>query len=125
MKYGVHKLVWIRKGTVIGRMFLKFFISRYPDVKNYSEIPIEKALSEYRMYLVKQGIRTTTTNYKVTAKQNVLKLKANSYYIFTMLKQFMELWRLLFEVKELEKDVWDRRKLNLLKRKNQINHMDI
>ena len=33
--------VWIRKGTVIGRM-LKFFISRYPDVKTITEIPIEK-----------------------------------------------------------------------------------
>lgn len=108
--------VWIRKGTVIGRM-LKFFISRYPDVKTITEIPIEKALSEYRMYLVKQGIRTTTTNYKVTAKQERIKVEANSYYI-TMLKQFMEFYEdYYFDGKELEKDVWDRRKLNLPKEK--------
>ena len=69
------------------------------------------------MYLVKQGIRTTTTNYKVTAKQERIKVEANSYYI-TMLKQFMEFYEdYYFDGKELEKDVWDRRKLNLPKEK--------
>ena len=32
------------------------------------------------MYLVKQGIRTTTTNYKVTAKQERIKVEANLLY---------------------------------------------
>ena len=77
------------------------------------------------MYLVKQGILTTTTNYKVTAKQERIKVEANSYYI-TMLKQFMEFYEdYYFDGKELEKDVWDRRKLNLPKEKSIQHNMDI
>lgn len=108
--------VWIRKGTVIGRM-LKFLILNYPHIKSITEIPIETALSEYRRYLVQQGIRITTTNYKVTAKQERISVEANSYYI-TMLKQLMEFYEdYYFDGKELEKDVWDRRKMNLPKEK--------
>ena len=43
-----------------------------------------------------------------------------------MLKQFMEFYEdYYFDGKELEKDVWDRRKLNLPKEKSIQHNMDI
>ena len=44
------KTVWIRKGTVISRM-LGFLNLKYPDITSITEVPIVKALTEYRTYL--------------------------------------------------------------------------
>ncbi|EAE3020093.1 transposase, partial [Listeria monocytogenes] len=78
-----------------------------------TEVPIKKALSEYRTYLAEQGIRTTTTNYKLDINQKKIPVYANSYYV-TNLKQFMEFYEdFYFDGDEWEKDVWNRRKLSL------------
>lgn len=106
------KTVWIRKGTVIGRMF-EFLDLKYPNISSITEIPIERALMEYRTYLVEQGIKTTVTNHKIMANQEKTQRKANSYYI-TCLKQFMEFYEdYYFDGEEWDKDVWDVRKLNI------------
>ncbi|HHQ0073805.1 TPA: site-specific integrase, partial [Listeria monocytogenes] len=106
------KSVWIRKGTVISRM-LGFLNLNYPDITSITEVPIKKALSEYRTYLAEQGIRTTTTNYKLDINQKKIPVYANSYYV-TNLKQFMEFYEdFYFDGDEWEKDVWNRRKLSL------------
>lgn len=106
------KTVWIRKGTVINKM-LGFLDMKYPHIESITEVPIEKAMTEYRTYLVEQGVRITTTNHKLNAKQERITVKANSYYV-TNLKQFMEFYEdYYFDGEEWEKDVWDRRKMNL------------
>lgn len=106
------KTVWIRKGTVINRM-LGFLNSKYSSINSITEVPIEKAMTEYRTYLVEQGVRTTITNYKLNADQEKIEVKANSYYV-TNLKQFMEFYQdYYFDGEEWEKDTWDRRKMNL------------
>ncbi|HDB5276382.1 TPA: hypothetical protein O6Y47_002698, partial [Staphylococcus aureus] len=84
------KTVWIRKGTVINKM-LDFLDLKYPSITSITEVPIEKAMTEYRTYLTKRGVRITTTNYKITANQEKTPVKANSYYV-TNLKQFMEFY---------------------------------
>ncbi|MDP7990394.1 tyrosine-type recombinase/integrase [Bacillus sp. MHSD_36] len=106
------KTVWIRKGTVINRM-LDFFDLKYPDISSITEVPIERAMTEYRSFLITKGVRITTTNYKITANQEKIAIQANSYYV-TNLKQFMEFYEdYYFDGEEWEKDVWDRRKLPL------------
>jgi integrase len=106
------KTVWVRKGTVINRM-LGFLNLKYPKINSITEVPIEKAMTEYRTYLVQQGVRTTTTNYKLNSDQEKIAVQANSYYV-TNLKQFMEFYEdYYFDGAEWEKDTWDRRKLNL------------
>lgn len=106
------KTFWIRKGTVVNRM-LGFLSLKYPNIKSITEVPIEKAMTEYRTYLIQQGIKITTTNYKLNANQEKIAVKANSYYV-TNLKQFMEFYEdFYFGGEEWEKDIWDRRKMNL------------
>ncbi|HDG1015153.1 TPA: phage integrase family protein [Staphylococcus aureus] len=106
------KTVWIRKGTVINKM-LDFLDLNYPSITSITEVPIEKAMTEYRTYLTKRGVRITTTNYKITANQEKTPVKANSYYV-TNLKQFMEFYEnFYFDGEEWDKDVWDRRNLPL------------
>lgn len=80
------KTVWIRKGTVINRI-LDFLNLKYPNISSITEVPIEKAMTEYRTYLVEKGVRTTTTNYKINGNQEKIAVEANSYYV-TNLKQF-------------------------------------
>jgi hypothetical protein len=41
------KTVWIRKGTVINRM-LDFLDLKYPNITSITEVPIKKAMTEYR-----------------------------------------------------------------------------
>ena len=92
---------------------LGFLNSKYPNIESITEVPIEKAMTEYRTYLIQQGIRITTTNYKLNANQEKIAVKANSYYV-TNLKQFMEFYEdFYFDGEEWEKDIWDRRKMNL------------
>ncbi|WP_052998216.1 site-specific integrase [Staphylococcus aureus] len=106
------KTVWIRKGTVINKM-LDFLDLKYPSITSITEVPIEKAMTEYRTYLTKRGVIITTTNYKITANQEKTPVKANSYYV-TNLKQFMEFYEnFYFDGEEWDKDVWDRRNLPL------------
>lgn len=106
------KTVWIRKGTVIGRM-IRFLDLKFLNISSITEVPIEKTLMEYRTYLIEQGIKTTITNHKIMANQEKTTWKANSYYV-TMLKQFMEFYEdYYFDGEEWDKDVWDARKLNL------------
>ncbi|WHY31913.1 tyrosine-type recombinase/integrase [Bacillus wiedmannii] len=106
------KTFWIRKGTVVNRM-LGFLNLKYPNIKSITEVPIEKAMTEYRTYLIQQGIKITTTNYKLNANQEKIAVKANSYYV-TNLKQFMEFYEdFYFDGEQWEKDIWDRRKMNL------------
>ncbi len=70
-------------------------------------------MTEYRTYLTEQGVRITTTNYKITANQEKIAVEANSYYV-TNLKQFMEFYEdFYFDGEEWDKDIWDRRKLPL------------
>ena len=47
------KTVWIRKGTVINKM-LDFLDLKYPSITSITEVPIEKAMTEYRTYLTKR-----------------------------------------------------------------------
>lgn len=106
------KTVWIRKGTVINRM-MGFLNLKYPNINSITDVPIEKALTEYRTFLIQEGVRITTTNYKLNGNQEKIPVEANSYYV-TNLKQFMEFYEdYYFDGEEWEKDVWDRRKLNL------------
>lgn len=92
---------------------LGFLNLKYPKINSITEVPIEKAITEYRTYLVQQGVRTTTTNYKLNSDQEKIVVQANSYYV-TNLKQFMEFYEdYYFDGAEWEKDTWDRRKLNL------------
>lgn len=106
------KSVWIRKGTVISRM-LGFLNLKYPGIMSITEVPIEKALMEYRTYLTEQGVRTTITNYKLDINQQKIPVLANSYYV-TNLKQFMEFYEdFYFDGEEWDKDVWNRRNLSL------------
>src|SRR5699024_12337038 len=104
------KTVWIRKGTVINKM-LDFLDLKYPSITSITEVPIEKAMTEYRTYLSKQGVRITTTNYKITANQEKTPIKANSYYV-TNLKQFMKFYKdFYFDEEKWDKDIRARRKL--------------
>ncbi|AWQ68210.1 putative transposase B domain protein [Staphylococcus aureus] len=48
---------------------LDFLDLKYPSITSITEVPIEKAMTEYRTYLTKRGVRITTTNYKITANQ--------------------------------------------------------
>lgn len=106
------KTVWIRKGTVINKL-LDFLNLKYPNITTITEVPIEKAMTEYRSFLVSRGVRITTTNYKLNANQERIPIKVNSYYV-TNLKQFMEFYEdFYFDGEEWEKDVWDRRKLSI------------
>ena len=106
------KSVWIRKGTVISRM-MGFLNLKYPNITSITEVPIKKALTEYRTYLTEQKVKTTTTNYKLDVNQQKVTVHANSYYV-THLKQFMEFYEdFYFDGEEWEKDVWNRRKLSL------------
>lgn len=106
------KTVWIRKGTVISRM-LGFLNLKYPDITSITEVPIVKALAEYRTYLVEQGVKSTTKNYKLDINKNKISVQANSYYV-TNLKQCMEFYEdFYFDGEEWDKDVWDLRKLSL------------
>ncbi|WP_088033234.1 tyrosine-type recombinase/integrase [Evansella clarkii] len=106
------KTVWIRKGTVISRM-IGFLDIKYPNITSITEVPIDKAMTEYRTYLIEQGVKITTTNYKITTNQEKIAVEANSYYV-TNLKQFMEFYEdYYFDGEEWDKDVWDRRKLPL------------
>lgn len=106
------KAVWIRKGTVISRM-LRFLNLKYPGITSITEVPIKKAMAEYRTYLAEQGVRTTITNYKLDVNQQKIPVLANSYYV-TNLKQFMEFYEdFYFDGDEWDKDVWNRRNLSL------------
>ncbi|CAK6476445.1 tyrosine-type recombinase/integrase [Bacillus sp. EB93] len=106
------KAVWIRKGTVINRM-LGFLNLKYPNINSITDVPISKAMTEYRTYLSERGVRTTITNYKLDVNQNKVPVLANSYYV-TNLKQFMEYFEdFYFDGEEWDKDVWDRRKLSI------------
>ncbi|WP_209000389.1 tyrosine-type recombinase/integrase [Paraclostridium bifermentans] len=108
--------VWIRKGTVINNL-ISFLSKKYPNITSISEVPLEKALIEYRTFLIDKGISTTTENKKINSNQEIIKVKANSYYI-TNLKQFVEFYQDYYlDCDEFEKDVWDRRKLNIPKDK--------
>jgi|SRR5690625_248 len=110
------KTVWIRKGTVINRM-LDFLDQKYPNIKTITDVPIAKAMTEYRTFLSDAGVRVTITNYKIDSNQKKIPIKANSYYV-TNLKQFMEFYEdFYFDGEEWEKDLWDRRKLGLPKDK--------
>ncbi|PDY79738.1 transposase [Bacillus cereus] len=114
MKNGIWgaKTVWLRKGTVISKM-LGFLNLKYPNISSITEVPIEKAINEYRTYLIELGVKTTVTNYKINANQEKTAIKANSYYV-TNLKQFMEFYEdYYFDGEEWDKDIWDRRKLSL------------
>ncbi|HDR3436016.1 TPA: transposase [Bacillus thuringiensis] len=74
------KTVWIRKGTVISKM-LGFLDFKYPNISSITEVPIEKAMNEYRTYLIEQGVKATITNYKINANQEKIAVEANSYYV--------------------------------------------
>jgi len=84
------KSVWIRKGTVISKM-LKFLDLKYPKIKSITEVPIKKAIAEYKTYLESEGIQTVVTNYKLDKNQNKVTTFAHSYYI-TALEQLMEFY---------------------------------
>jgi hypothetical protein len=62
--------------------------------------------------LTEQGVRITTTNYKITANQEKIAVEANSYYVNNLnnLWSFMRTFILMGGV---GKDIWDRRKLPL------------
>lgn len=106
------KTVWIRKGTVINSL-IGFLDERYPNIGSISEVPLEKALIEYRTYLTERGIKITTTNKKLNKFQETIFVEADSYYI-TNLKQFVMFYQdYYFDGDEWDKDTWDRRKLNL------------
>lgn len=92
---------------------LGFLNLKYPGITSITEVPIIKALTEYRTYLAEQGVRTTTKNYKLDISQQKIPVHANSYYV-TNLKQFMEFYEdFYFDGEEWDKDVWNRRKLSL------------
>ena len=92
---------------------LGFLNLKYPGIMSITEVPIEKALTEYRTYLTEQGVKITTTNYKLDINQQKIPVLANSNYV-THLKQFMEFYEdFYFDGEEWEKDVWNRRNLSL------------
>src|SRR5690625_7702939 len=92
---------------------LDFLDLKYPSITSITEVPIEKAMTEYRTYLTKQGVRISSTNYKITANQEKTPVKANYYYV-TNLKQFMEIYEAFYcDWQESDKDLCDRRKLPL------------
>lgn len=66
---------------------LEFLNLKYPGITSITEVPIIKALTQHRTYLAEQGVRTTTTNYKLDINQQNIPVHANSYYV-TNLKQF-------------------------------------
>lgn len=106
------KTVWIRKGTVINKL-IEFLDKTYPSIGSISEVPLEKALIKYRTYLVGKGIKITTNNKKLNFNQEVINVECDSYYI-TNLKQLIIFYKdYYFDGDEWDKDVWDRRKLNL------------
>src|SRR5690625_7350568 len=93
---------------------LDFLDLKYPSITSITEVPIEKAMTEYRTYLTKQGVRITTTNYKITANQEKTPVKANSYYV-TNLKQFMEFYEnFYFDGEECDIDIYNRGQLPLV-----------
>lgn len=106
------KTVWIRKGTVINNL-IEFLSKAYPNIGSISEVPLKKSLIKYRTYLVDKGIKITTTNKKLNSSQDMITVEADSYYV-TNLKQFIRFYEdYYFDGEEWDKDVWDRRKLNL------------
>lgn len=106
--------VWKRKGTAINRM-LQFLNQKYPDIQSITEIPLDKALTEFRSFLIDNGVKATTTNYKLDSNNNKITVEANSYYV-TNLKQFIEFYLDYYFVgEEWDKDIWDRRRLPIPK----------
>jgi integrase len=106
------KTVWIRKGTVINSL-IAFLDKTHSHIGSISEVPLEKAMFQYRTYLVDKGVKITTTNRKLNGSQEVIDVEADSYYI-TNLKQFIRFYvDYYFDGEEWDKDVWDRRKFNL------------
>lgn len=104
--------VWKRKGTAINHL-IKFLNKQYPNIKSISEVPLNKGLDEFRVYLEKSGVKSTTTNYKLDGNNNKIKIKANSYYV-TNFKQFIEFYKdYYFDGDEWDKDIWDRRNLSI------------
>lgn len=102
--------VWKRKGTAINHL-IKFLNKQYPNIKSISEVPLNKGLDEFRVYLEKSGVKSTTTNYKLDGNNEKIKIKANSYYV-TNFKQFIEFYKdYYFDGDEWDKDIWDRRNL--------------
>src|SRR5690625_3453469 len=96
---------------------LDFLDQKYPNIKTITDVPLAKAMTEYRTFLSDAGVRVTITNYKIDSNQKKIPIKANSYYV-TNLKQFMEFYEdFYFDGEEWEKDLWDRRKLGLPKDK--------
>ena len=90
-----------------------FLSLKYPNINSISDVSLGKALLEYRTYLTEQGVKIYIKNYKINAQQEKKPVQANSYYI-TMLKQFIEFYEdYYFDGEEWEKDIWDRRKLDL------------
>src|SRR5690625_4149053 len=100
------------KGTAINHL-IKFLNKQYPNIKSISEVPLNKGLDEFRVYLEKSGVKSTTTNYKLDGNNEKIKIKikANSYYV-TNFKQFIEFYKdYYFDGDEWDKDIWDRRNL--------------
>lgn len=58
------KIVWIRKGIVINKM-LDFLDLKYFSIILIIEVFIEKVMMEYRIYLIKWGVRIIIINYKI------------------------------------------------------------
>src|SRR5699024_6425289 len=107
---------WKRKGTAINRM-LQCLNQKYPNIGSITEMSIDKALTEFRTFLVDNGVKATTTNYKLDSNNNKIKVEANSYYV-TNLKQFIEFYYdYYFDGDEWEKDIWYRRILPIPKDK--------
>lgn len=106
--------VWKRKGTAINRM-LQFLNQKYSDIQSITEISLDKALTEFRSFLIDNGVKATTTNYKLDSNNNKITVEANSYYV-TNLKQFIEFYLDYYFVgEEWDKDIWDRRRLPISK----------
>lgn len=102
--------VWKRKGTAINRV-IQFLNQKYPKIGSISELSLDKALTEFHTFLGDNGVKATTTNYKLDSNNNRISVEANSYYV-TNLKQFIEFYSdYYFDGDEWEKDIWDRRML--------------
>jgi hypothetical protein len=82
--------VWRVKGTAISKI-VKFINHQYSDIHSITQVSLQSALIQYRTFLVGIGGRITTTNYKLTSSQEIVPIKANSYYV-TLLKQFIEFY---------------------------------
>jgi len=97
------------------KQVVEFVNLNFPMINSITEIPEERLIDEFRVFLENKGIRTVVNHSSNLSKEMLqLKYKYPSMYIY-FLKRY---WNFIYSFKspddreEVEKDKWDIRKLS-------------